>query len=119
MATAKYISQFESEEQIDGPEYGIVVINKYVSQGHGATHCAPLFLSKNWKSLSGYHITKNVEVTDQEALVCILWSLTYKGWPKDYYEWLGMDGIPGETSEEKALKLIEYTQKIREKTGLR
>ncbi len=119
LGAAKYISHFEYVEPVDGTECGIVIMDKHMVSSHNRMFTSPLYTIRNWKSLSSYRITKTSQVTDLEGLITILWQLTYKGWPKDYYEWLGMDGVCCKTLKENVEKHIEYVQKIKEKTGLK
>ena len=119
LGAAKYIAQFEHMEPVDGLEHGIVIMDKHMVASHHKARPVPLYTIQSWKSLSSYRIAKTSRVTDLEGLITILWQLTCRGWPKDYYQWLGMDGIRHETPEENATKHIEYIQKIKEKTGLK
>lgn len=106
-ATAKYIAQLPPRDHED---FLIVVPNRKTV----GCQCSmfPVYLHQitNWNLTVDFPVIKDENVTEVEAVRVILWALTCKEFPDEYYTWLGVN--------KDNMTKEEFNNAVKQKLGL-
>lgn len=89
--TANFIAQLQPKSPNHSYACRICVVDKFGVGCQFGMFSIQLCDAGSWNEISTFIVMMCKNITKIEALIAIIWQLTVKGWPDEYYQWLGVD----------------------------